>query len=168
MKKIFIVLMFALTASLTAFAQDTTSVSNNITEAERIVDKYAAKVTTAVTNIVAELEEPAKEVFRITVKLKIAQGIAYMLVLVATIIYFYIFNIQYKKGNEYWKDYNQAKLNSYYYKDWSDAPNFGISMIFLILGVIFAFASVFATYWGILHLIAPEWFAIQELVELVK
>ena len=146
---LFITLLFI--TSFVVNAQDSTII-NNITEPERIVDKYVNKVTTAVTNIVAELEEPAKEVFDTVVRLQIAKGIVGLL----PVILFFLFV------------FTMYKFNNLV-TSWDD-PSFPAIMviIFTIAAFVVLVMAFMKTGDAIMHLIAPKWYAILELIDLVK
>ncbi len=145
MKKLFFLLSFLFITSFVVNAQETIKEPEvDITQAERIIDKYSAKVTTAVTNIVTELEKPAKEVFETVVKLQIAKGVFYLL-----IACFGLFSLV---------------LNIINFSKWIDESE-GISIIFLIISAI---AFGLPLYWGLLYTFAPKWFAILQLIEVVN
>lgn len=120
------------------------------TEAERIIDKYTDKVWNGVEDIASQLEGPAKEAFSYVVKLQIAKGIGMLLPAFLFIVCTIIFT-----------------LGALTVKDTED-PKFITPVVFGIIGLLMFVVSLFSTYDGILHLIAPEWYAVVDIINLVK
>ena len=159
MKKLVFLLALALGLSFqnTIYATTTDSTSVQITTAERIIDKYSGKIYDNINDIVSKLEGPAKEVFHYVTMKNFAQGIAGFLPAFLFIILFFpywinvtkIFNGKYDGNMD---DDSQAT----YVMGW------GITL--LVLGIITLFTFTDA----IMHVIAPEWFAIQDIIGLVK
>ena len=152
MKYLFITLLALFSISL--FANDTTVV--NATKAERIIDKYTGKISDAFNQGLDKVTPVAKQGFEIAVKLQIAKGLGYMIVPFVTVLLIIL-------G---FKFYNKSKTLS---KDRYNSDFFEVlSVLCLVLGGIGVIGSMPAIYHGLLHLIAPEWFAIQEIIHLFK
>jgi len=144
--KIFILLSFLFITSFVVNAQEeSVDITQDITQAERIIDKYTAQVTTSINSIVDDLKEPAKEVFETVVKLQIAKGIIYLFF--ATICFILLILCC--------RYYNYLSNNN-------DHPGAAL-LIAICIGGLIPFS-----YHSILLLSSPKWFAILELTNLVK
>lgn len=132
-----------------------------ITTAERVIDKYTDKFYNGVSEIVEGLKGPAETVFKSVVMLQIAKGVAMLLILIPTIIFWIVFARTYPSVSEYCE-------NEHSYTTWDEAPKGVLTIISLVAACAFTIGSVFSVYHGILHVFAPEWFAIMEIVQLVK
>ena len=166
MKKFYCILLFLLVTTVVV-AQQVDALPEQITQAERIIDKYTDQVTDAVISIVDQLEGPATAVFKAVVNLQIAKGIAFLLLLPLTIFVWLVFNIYFKKSIE-WLNDSANKGNYYSSTSWTESPYATVGVTSLITAIILTIFTLFATYWGILHLMSPEWFAIMELIQIVK
>lgn len=147
MKKIIILMMIVL-GTFTSRAQDSTKTT--ISEIERVVDKYGEKIADGFISTMETAKPVAKEGFKVVVKLQFAKGIANLLPLLIFIIS--VISITKLWGTEH--------LNN---KDIS-----AVGFIWLTLLIISFVLAIFDTYSGITHLIAPEWFAIKEIITLMK
>lgn len=132
-----------------------------ISSAERIIDKYSEKFYNGVSEIVEGLKGPAETVFKSVVRLQIAKGIGMLLILIPTIIFWIVFARLYPKVQTYCD-------GGHGYRTWDEAPWGVMTIVALVAGIIFTIGSVFAVYHGLLRVFAPEWFAIMEIVQLVK
>lgn len=145
--------------SLTTFAQqpvDSLITEDKITETERIIDKYGGKIVDGFNNVVSTVTPIAEEGFKIAVRLQIAKGIGYLL----PTIFFIILILFRTRG------FNIMKwLTSLKKEQWIETPG----PTFVVLGLLCYLAVCVTTLDNaLLYLIAPEWFAIQDIISLVK
>lgn len=132
-----------------------------ITTAERVIDKYTDKFYSGVSDIVEGLKGPAETVFKSVVMLQIAKGVGMLLILLPTIIFWIVFARLYPKVHDYFE-------NAHGWTSWDEAPWGVMTIISLVAACALTIGSVFSVYHGLLHVFAPEWFAIMEIVQLVK
>lgn len=157
MKKfLFMVLMLP----LITLANDSTSVISEITnvdetQAERIIDKYGGKIVEGFNNFAEKATPYAEEGFKVVVKLQIAKGIAGLIPPVTCII---LLILIFKFNKKAVWDNHDSPINLYAI----------VQLIFGILAAIMFIIALFSTYNAILHLIAPEWYAIKEIIDLLK
>ena len=144
MKKLITVLMLTL-GLLTFTAVHSQENNDAITQTERIIDKYGGQIKQEFNNLMESVTPIATEGFEMVVKLQIAKGVGMLTPIVICCILFILFIIELNK------DKNEDFI--------------------IVLGIgagIFVIAAIFSTYNGILHLMAPEWFAIKDILELIK
>ena len=155
MRKLVTILLILV--SLNSYTQVLDSIPNT-TETERIIDKYGSKISDGFNKIVENVVPMAETGFTMVVKLQIAKGVAYMLVPLLSILFWIMFFTNYKLSliNQKNDDIN----------DWWDASRGAPAVVGLILAIITSGISFFTIYWGLLYLIAPEWFAIKEIIGL--
>lgn len=135
--------------TLNAQAQD--SIPNiNIPQAERIIDKYSSQIAETFEQGLEKVTPIAEEGFKMVVKFQLAKGIILM-------IPFFIFWISLYKLTKFW--------NTEHFND-DDVSSLGL--IWIILLIITFILSIFCTYGGVTRIIAPEWYAIKEIIELFK
>jgi hypothetical protein len=152
MKKILIILLL-LTTTFT-FSQEEIPIQEEITQAERLIDKYSAKAENKVNQIMSDVKPMAIEGFSMVVKLQRAKGVAYLLVFPFFIIGWLLFN----------KYYLLAKAGDNC--DWVDNA-FGLHAILtLVISTCLTLGLIPALYHGLLFTMAPEWYAIKEISEL--
>lgn len=162
MIKYFLTVLFTYTVFLGYSQQvetDTVPLSN-IKEAERLIDKYGSQATKGFNNLVEKVTPLAAEGFNLAVKMQIAEGVARLLPIVLFIIIFILLKrlVDSYKGKE-------ATLN----EDLNNNTGvFTLFVIYVVLLVITFLVLLITTYGGITRLIAPEWHAIKEIIELVK
>lgn len=167
MKKI-VLLLFMACVGLTMQAQiDSVSVEQ-VTEAERIIDKYSGKVTETVTDLVEGLKGPAEAVFSSVVKLQIAKGIGNLIPILITLLFLYLYIKEYNRITQLLNSDKPLKSMDTTSGPW-DGDNITAQLIvYLVACCVMCITAMASTYGGLLHLIAPEWYAIVELVNLVK
>lgn len=127
----------------------------NVTEAERIIDKYTGKLYDGVADITERLSGPAEEVFGYVVMLQIAKGIGMLSPLLFLFIFLFIGYVYLNKG---------LKAD---FKNKGEAYGI-VGVVSLVVAAIFFIIGIFSVYAGLLHLIAPEWYAIEEIIGLIK
>lgn len=152
MKKIITLLLICI--SFNSYSQDSTMTNVNVTEVERIVDKYGEKAIDGFNNLVDKVSPTAVQGFEYVVQLQIAKGIGMLLpILIFFVCLIVLLNIR----NDKWVT-----------KDTDTTITGIVGITSLIIGLFSIIMSFVYTYDGILHLLAPEWFAIKEIIELIK
>lgn len=149
MKKL--ILLITLTAmSIGSYAQD-----EQITEAERIVDKYTGKAGDAIKELATALEQPAEHVYAILVRQSLSEGILFTIGGVVLLIAgFWIIKLS--------MSVNKVK-DSYrdmVYPDYKYVLSVSGSLI-LVLSFIILIASP-------LRILNPEYYAIKEIMDVFK
>lgn len=169
MKKI-LILLTTLLLTQTVFGQvDSTSTeSTEILEAERIVDKYGSKIVESFNRLVESITPYAEEGFSMVVKLQVAKGVTFLLPLVGFILCMYLSSKEATRIRNILDSNNvPSRMDihaSIFYKD-----NATVQLIlFTILACVLGIIAIFSTVSGILHIVAPEWYAVHEIIELVK
>lgn len=151
MKKLFLFLILILSFTITN-AQDTT---DKITETERIVDKYSDKVVDGFNELIKKVTPVAEDAFEIAVRLQIAEGLARLIPLFMLPLIWLILRNVIKKSK--WRPNG-------------DADN-GYAILQIVLWVILCIdfiAFIITIYGAIVRLVAPEWFAIKEILNLIN
>jgi len=148
---ILVVIMFL---GLTVNSQTKETIEIPVSETERIIDKYGSKVAEGFSTFMDSATPMAKEGFEMVVKLQFAKGVAYLLIPIFCIIGWFIFSKNYKIARE-----DDPR-------EWVFGKNGSIALASLIVSCCLLVASIPATYHGLLHVIAPEWYAIKELATL--
>lgn len=151
MKKLLLISMLLFSA--VSFSQ-TKEDSTRISETERIVDKYGDKIISGFNEMVDRVTPLAEDGFRVVVRLQIAKGVSYMLVPFITIVLIIIAHKTYKIAKE---DCPES---------FPDGKYGGFCVLFIILSLFGMFSSIPCTYRGLMHLLAPEWFAVKEIIGL--
>lgn len=158
MKKFIIILLLSCFAFYSKAQVDSLVIENvNVTEAERIIDKYSDKIYDGVSTIAEKLTEPAQEVFGYVVFLQIAKGIGMLLPIPLVFIFSFLFLMFYKKVE--WS-YNSPTAET--------TGVFTLSIVFGVMAGVSIIIAFCTTYTGLLHLLAPEWYAIKEIVGLIQ
>lgn len=145
MKKLLLVLTLILgcVLNLNAQVEQVPDSTITVTEAERIIDKYSEKISDSFNEGITKIAPSVKEGFEVVVKLQIGIGLFNIAVsiLCITLILLMIKN---------WKTicYNDCEL----------AATF--------LAIISIITFPITLYQGIVHLAAPEWYAMKEIIEL--
>ena len=129
-----------------------------------VVKLFADKTPKTVNNFVFL----AKEGFYVAVKLNIAQGIGELLPLIFSIIFGYIFIKEYNRINNI---LNSDKVPNNMNENYGPMDEYNVTPL-LIMSLIFTcilfILSLIFTISGIKHLIAPEWYAIEDIINLFK
>lgn len=161
-------LMFIFTLTASSQTKDTTSKTPLLDKTEHLVDKYSAKIADGFVSVIEQSKPMAKEAFQSVVMLQIAKGIALLLPLLAFIVFSVIFFNEYKRIDTILKSDNVPN-----HMDGNCGPmdedNITPKMTLSLIGVVlFCILSCLCTYSAILHLIAPKWYAVKEIIELFK
>ncbi len=169
MKKVVLILfmLFSLT-TLAKTAKDSIQPPTTTQEVERLVDKYGGKIIDGFNTVVKEVTPVAEQGFKIAVKLNIAEGIGLMLPIIFFFFFLSWFLREYSRIDNILKSDNipihMDKKCGPMDSD-NGTPSLVISLVFTCVLFIL---SLFCTMSGIKHLIAPEWYAIQDIINLFK
>jgi hypothetical protein len=143
MKKI--ILFLLLCVSLTAYTQtDSTLVTN--TTAEKLIDKYSAKVEAAIVSLAENLKQPVEHVYKILIKQQIVRawvwasvnGVIFLLTILLWILW-----LQDDDRDEWW-----------------GLPTF---ITFILVG--FIATTLPTVFTGFLN---PEYGALQDIIQMIK
>lgn len=145
--------------SIVGFAQEQTK--DTIipqTTAERLIDKYSEKGINAFNTAVDKITPTAIEGFEVVVRLQIAKGIVNILPLFGFIIFFILFYKEY---------FRIDKLGSSYgpFDEGNITP---LLIINFVASIILFIATLICIQYAIQYLLAPEWFAIKEIMGIFK
>lgn len=167
MKK-FLILITLLSYSI-MFSQevevDSLTTGQNV---ERLVDKYSNKIIEGFNSVVEKSTPIAKQGFYVAVKLNIAQGVAELLPLFFFCIFVYVFIKEYNKIRNILSSDNIPIYMNRNYVPMDDTNSTPLLWASLILTCILFILAIFTTISGIKHLIAPEWYAVKDIIELFK
>ena len=149
MKKFILLFMLFFTIGVT-YAQDSTQYVTN-SNAEKLIDKYSAKVENAIIALAEKLQQPAEHVYKILVKQQVVYGVSTLLFVVfSVIVVFWGFKIYHK---------NQDEFNGWDF--------FG--MFLIVLGCIaFVISFIMFAGGGLSGLINPEYGALKDIVNMIK
>jgi len=149
--------IFIFTLGLCGYSQEKSldTLSNvDITQAERIIDKYAGKISDAFNEGLEKVTPVAEEGFKIAVKLQIAKGIVGLFPFIFAIVFVIIFFNQMKLAIKLDENKESSDLQA------------GMMVLSGILGALCIIVTFFTLGDAIQRLIAPEWFAIKEIIGL--
>lgn len=172
MKKIFLLLVLLVSAPM--FSQTTEVVKERIskientvdilkkadaadveiTEAERIIDKYSGKISDTFEKGLETVVPVAEQGFEIATKLQFAKGIVHLSVVGLWVLFLFLT----------WKTYKVAKEDDPHC--WVDGKCGGFALTSLVIASVLTIALPFMLYHGLTHVMAPEWYAIKEIIEL--
>lgn len=160
MKKLFLLLAFI--PSIMFAQTDSTTLANaaQISEVERIVDKYGGKAVEAFTSFTEKAVPMAENAFEMVVRLQIAKGIGMLLPFIFTFIGWFIFMQEYKRLDVKYEESRYGPFDEDHITPWLITT--------LIFSCIITILAIVCTYNGLLHVMAPEWYAIKDIINLVK
>jgi hypothetical protein len=162
MKRLFI--LCALVLSFTINAQ--TETEEPITETERIVDKYGGQIIDGFNEVIRNVTPYAEEGFNMVVNLQIAKGIGNLLPTILLFIFIIIFRNEYYRIDNILKSDNIPQHMDKRYGVIAEENSTLILWLSLATCILLFIISLFTIYDGVLKLIAPEWYAIKEIIEL--
>jgi len=143
MKKI--ILFLFLCISLTAYAQtDSTLVTN--TTAEKLIDKYSAKVEAAIVSLAENLKQPVEHVYKILVKQQVVSAWIWLIINITVLILIIVL----------WRLWANDEDRG----EWVQAP-----VILTVIGAVVIFASLHIIITGFLN---PEYGALQDIIMIIK
>jgi hypothetical protein len=172
MKKFILFFMFAF-LSIKSFSNHSVAVVDTsqtpvLDKTEKLVDKYGAKIADAFMSSIDKATPFVKSTFTSLVYLQIGRGVAYLMPLILSIIFFLIFLNEYKKIDNILKsDKVPNNLESRYgvFHENNINPPIIISLVLFILLFI---VGCFTYKEGLEHIFAPQWFAVKDTIELFK
>jgi hypothetical protein len=171
MKK-FLVLLLLLPTLLVGQITDTvvTTKQIEITETERIVDKYGSAIVTSFNKLITSATPMAEEGFKIAVKVQIAEGIVLLLPFLFAVIFMYITYREYFRISNILNTNDADKYPRYYFRSgpWHDDNLSFLLIVSVCMSAIFVLFAIFTTGPGVMRLIAPEWYAIKEIIQLLN
>lgn len=171
MKKLLLSIVVLLLLSAQMYSTEIDSVNvQKIEEVERIVDKYSGKAIEGFQNVVESVSPSIIEGFSMVVKLQVAKGIVMLLPIVFFFIFLMLFIKEYTRVTNILSVPREERVDHYdYFKGAMDEENLSPMLIaYLILGMITGVLMFITTYGGFLHLVAPEWYAVKEIINLFK
>lgn len=141
--------------NLSAKTDSIPKIVEKTTEVERIVDKYTNKVWDSFATLVEKASESAKVGFKWVVKLQIAKGIAGLIPLILAIMLWISFKRTYEKAS--------VKENFQFHLETEP-----IMIMKLVTATCISIVAATLFYDSVLYLIAPEWFALKDIRDLVR
>lgn len=126
--------------------------SLRITETERIIDKYSGKIADTFEKGLEKITPIAEDGFKIMVKVQIVKGITGLIPLLCTIILTIIFFV-YANKSEFGRDPIFADV---------------MTIIFGFLVILSFVPTVIDTSNAVQHLMVPEYYAIQDIINMFK
>ncbi len=159
MKKIILLLSIIVACCINTFAQDTTKIQDPfITEAglektDEIISKYADGIRDAFNEGMEHAVPVAKDGFELMVRYEIAIGITYLMPLLFFIVFFSMCIVYAKKSE--WRKYEI---------DFE-------GVMCMILGTVSCIALIITMCTigeAVLHLLAPEYYAIKDIIAMFK
>ena len=151
MKKFILLFMLFFTIGVT-YAQDSTQYVTN-SNAEKLIDKYSAKVENAIIALAEKLQQPVEHVYRVLIKQQIVNSIVYLVVFVIAII-FVIVGIKFCASEK--AEWEYGNFHS----------TFGI--ISIITGLLISLGFWFSMSECITGFINPEYGALKDIIEMIK
>lgn len=141
--------------SFVSYGYDQQNEQNLVTDSktEMVIDKYGSKIVESFKSMTEKLTPIAIDTFEMVVKLQIAKGITYLIPLLVFIIFFHMSMKHIKK----------ADFSMY---DWNIHGT--LSIIFGVITLISLISTLTFISDAITHLIAPEWYAIKDIIHLSK
>lgn len=151
------------------YAQDSIKTQTPILDkTEHLVDKYSSKIADTFISTMESAKPFVKEGFQTVVMVQIAKGIGYLLPLILFIIFLILMINEYKRIDNILKSDNVPEHMNNRYGPADSLNVTPIFILYLIFSAILFLASLIFTFDGITHIIAPKWFAIKEIIELLK
>lgn len=147
---------------------DTGSATPTLDKVEQLVDKYSVKVANVFVATMEKATPIAKEGFQAAIWYQIAKGIAGIIPFFVSIVFLFLLINEY---NTIYKVLASDNVPQHMARNKGPFTEYNMSlklMIYIILFVASTICTAIFTYDGILHLLAPKWFAIKEIIELVK
>ena len=166
MRQLLTVILLLLTITFTN-AQSQVK-KDSISNTERLIDKYGSKVINGFDTIVKKATPVAEQGFSIAVKKNIAEGISKLLPIVLFVIFLILTIKEYRRIALLLESDKVPKHMKVNYGPFDEDNVSGILVIYMIITSILFIASLFFTISGVMHLIAPEWYAIEDIIELFK
>jgi zinc transporter ZupT len=172
MKKILILLsLFIFSINITA--QDSTKYVTEL-NAEKLVDKYAAKFEATIISLAETLKTPAEHVYVVLIKQQRIKAATFILIFVIGLIMLSIFRQQFKHAQWHEKpDYHRSEYkDKEEYDQWCKENCFNkhatLSLISGFTCLIFLLVSLINVDTIMTGLFNPEYGAINSIIDMVK
>ena len=164
MKNLLLLLLISVT-SIAVNANDTLN-TKQISETERIIDKYGDKIVNSFNSFAEKALPIAEDGFKMVVRLQIARGLVCLIPLIMLIIFSILLSKEYNRILNLLNQPIVPKHMNNRYSPFSE-DNITIFLLFYMIAVIiFGIMAIPTIYHSFLYLIAPEWFAIKEIINL--
>ena len=151
-----------------SFGENDSISKPTISDAERIIDKYGGKIIDGFETITSKITPVATKGFEVAVKLNIAHGIGCLIPLFLFLIFLYSLKNEYFRIDNILKSDNVPD-NLNYRRGPLHEDNCSLFLVLYIVATVLCFIlSLIFTVDGIKHLLAPEWFAIKDIIDLFK
>lgn len=154
MKKILITLL--LLFSTTVFSQET---EPEISETERMVDKYSGQVKELVSDLAESLKVPVEYVWEVLTKQALVESITFIIILVLGFIFMLPF-IKFSKKVKDW-DYLRDKNKN------SLVGEFVFKLILSVIGLVSFAIGLFNIDVIVQGIVNPEYYALNKIFELL-
>lgn len=148
------------------------SEQQEISTAERLIDKYTAKIAESMTKIAKQIGKTASntfnyvenvliEGFKYLVRYQIAKGLIHISPMFVAIIFYWIWNSERKRLIKLMESKSLESV-------WNIRVISTKYILFLLGMVAMFFVSLETVPTGILYLVAPEWYALQDAIKLIE
>lgn len=165
MKKLLTFIILFITFN--SYAQTTEPITNseNITTAERIIDKYSGKIYDLVVEMAESLSVPAEYLWKVLVRQAIVESIVYIILLLLGTYFIYLFYNFLTKIEKWRWDYNfQGDVPSDKDNN-SVAGRFTVKILIGIAGVVMFLTGIFHIEVIVQGIVNPEYKAIEMIIE---
>ena len=150
MKKFIIILMLSLVSFVTVKAQASDTITN-ISETERLIDKYTQKAAIAIEGLSEAIKVPAKHVYSVLVKQQVIYAWSWVLVS-STGLLFMIFGLL-------------LLYNATYREEFLQITGFMFAVTF---GIVFLIGIIGVAVDGLSGFLNPEYGAMMDIVRMFK
>lgn len=147
---------------------DTGTKTPTLDKVEQLVDKYSVKIADGFVAAMDKATPIAKEGFKAAIWNQIAKGIAGIIPFFLFLAFLFLLINEY---NTIYKVLGSDNVPSHMSRGRGPLHESNMSfklMIYIILFIASTICTAIFSYDGITHLLAPKWFAIKEVIELVK
>jgi cytoskeletal protein RodZ len=147
---------------------DTGSKTPTLDKVEQLVDKYSVKVANVFVATMEKATPVAKEGFQAAVWFQVAKGVAEIIPLVFFLVFLFLLINEY---NSIYKVLNSDAVPAHMSRGRGPLHESNISLkliLYLLLFIASTITTAVFVWDGIMHLVAPKWFAIKDIIELVK
>lgn len=160
MKKLFLLLALLPTLMFAQTDSTTLATAAQVSEVERILDKYGGKAIDAFTSLTEKVTPMAENAFDMVVRLQTAKGVGLLLPLFFAVLGWSLFMKEYKRLEVKYSDARYGPFDEDHVTPWL--------IVVFIFSIVLTVVAAITTYDGLLHIMAPEWYAIEDIINLVK
>ena len=153
--------------SFLAQAQDSTLVTN--TNAEKLIDKYSAKIEASIVSLAGALKQPAEHVYKVIVKQQVIISYELLIVLLLSIL-FGLIALFFSRESQ-WKDsgyYDERDPKSTYWRGYAWNTKATFTLIFGVLSLLLLLISLLTMNRLFLGFFNPEYGAMQDIAKFFK